>query len=57
MDKLETALRRYGQEPRVLILRIRDVLALDATALEAPDDLREKLAAKPRHLILRGPLT
>ena len=58
VDKLETALRRYGQdETRVLILRMRDVLALDATALEALDDLREKMAAKHRHLILCGPHT
>jgi len=58
VDKLETALRRYGhEEPRVLILRMRDVLALDATAMEALDDLREKLAAKQRHLILCGPHT
>lgn len=57
VDKLETALRRYGQEPEVLILRMRDVLALDATALEALDDLREKLVAKGRHLILCGPHT
>ncbi len=58
VDKLETALRRYGQnELQVLILRMRDVLALDATALEALDDLSEKLAAKQRHLILCGPHT
>ncbi len=58
VDKLETALRRYGRSDlQVLILRMRDVLALDATALEALDDLREKLAAKQRHLILCGPHT
>lgn len=58
VDKLETALRRYGRDDlQVLILRMRDVLALDATALEALDDLREKLAARNRHLILCGPHT
>jgi len=58
VDKLETALHRYGKDDlQVLILRMRDVLALDATALEALDDLREKLAAKQRHLILCGPHT
>ena len=42
-DKLETSLRRAGQLPDVLILRMRDVLALDATGLDALEDLMEKL--------------
>ena len=56
-DKLETALRRAGQEPEVLILRMRDVLTLDATGLDALEDLLEKLRVKNRHLILCGPHT
>jgi len=55
VDKLESALRRMGQEPDVLILRMRDVLALDATALEALEDLLDKLHQKKKHLILCGP--
>ncbi|MBI3416866.1 MAG: sodium-independent anion transporter [Verrucomicrobia bacterium] len=41
----------------MLILRLRDVLALDATGIEALEDLCEKLAAKKKHLILCGPHT
>jgi sulfate permease, SulP family len=56
-DKLETALKRAGQEPEVLILRMRKVLAMDATGLNALEDLYEKLHAKGRHLVLSGPHT
>jgi SulP family sulfate permease len=56
-DKLETALKRAGQEPEILILRMRKVLAMDATGLNALEDLYEKLHAKGKHLILSGPHT
>jgi SulP family sulfate permease len=56
-DKLETALKRARQEPRVLILRMRKVLAMDATGLNALEDLLDKLRAKGRHLVLSGPHT
>lgn len=54
-DKLETSLRRAGQLPDVLILRMRDVLAMDATGLDALEDLLEKLRKHGKHLILCGP--
>jgi SulP family sulfate permease len=54
-DKLETSLRRAGQLPEVLILRMRDVLALDATGLDALEDLLEKLRIKKKDLILCAP--
>lgn len=54
-DKLETSLRDAGQLPEVLILRMRDVLALDATGLEALEDLQEKLRRDRKNLILCGP--
>ena len=54
-DKLESALRDAGQLPEVLILRMRDVLALDATGLDALEDLYEKLRIKKKSLILCGP--
>jgi SulP family sulfate permease len=54
-DKLETALLDAGQLPEVLILRMRDVLALDATGLDALEDLMEKLRLKKKDLILCGP--
>jgi SulP family sulfate permease len=56
-DKLETALKRAGQEPDVLILRLRKVLAIDATGLNALEDLYEKLHARGKHLVLSGPHT
>jgi SulP family sulfate permease len=54
-DKLETALRGAGELPEVLILRMRDVLALDATGLDALEDLFEKLRKDKKELILCGP--
>jgi SulP family sulfate permease len=56
-DKLETALKRAGQEPEVLILRMRKVLAMDATGLNALEDLYERLRARRKQLVLSGPHT
>jgi SulP family sulfate permease len=56
-DKLETALKRAQQEPKILILRMRKVLAMDATGLNALEDLHEKLRHRHQHLILSGPHT
>lgn len=54
-DKLESSLRRAGQLPDVLILRMRDVLAIDATGLDALEDLMEKLRKHKKELVLCGP--
>jgi sulfate permease, SulP family len=54
-DKLETSLRGAGELPEVLILRMRDVLALDATGLDALEDLFEKLQKDKKELILCAP--
>ena len=56
-DKLETALQRAGQEPEILILRMRKVLAMDATGLNALEDLYEKLRRRGKSLVLSGPHT
>jgi len=56
-DKLETELNRTKQEPKVLILRMRKVLAMDATGLNALEDLHEKLHGKGGCLLLSGPHT
>ena len=56
-DKLESALKRLKQEPEVLILRMRKVVAMDATGLNALEDLCERLRAKGKHLILSAPHT
>jgi SulP family sulfate permease len=55
VDKLETALHRARQDPLILILRMRKVLAMDATGLNALEDLHEKLRAHGKSLILSGP--
>ncbi len=56
-DKLESALRREKSEPDVLILRMRKVMAIDATGLNALEDLYERLRQKGKHLILSAPHT
>jgi SulP family sulfate permease len=56
-DKLESALKRLKQEPDVLILRMRKVLAMDATGLNALEDLFERLRSHNKHLVLCGPHT
>lgn len=52
VDKLDDELKRARQEPDVLILRVRKVLAMDATGLQALEDLLVKLRAKGKYLIL-----
>jgi SulP family sulfate permease len=56
-DKLESALRREKREPDVLILRMRKVMAIDATGLNALEDLYERLRRKGKHLVLSAPHT
>jgi sulfate permease, SulP family len=56
-DKLESALERLKQEPDVLILRMRKVLAMDVTGLNALEDLYERLRSRNKHLVLSGPHT
>jgi SulP family sulfate permease len=56
-DKLESVLKREKQEPDVLILRMRKVVAMDATGLNALEDLYERLHRKGRHLVLSAPHT
>jgi SulP family sulfate permease len=57
VDKLDDELKRAKREPEVLILRVRKVLAIDATGLQALEDLHAKLRAKGKHLILSAPHT
>ena len=56
-DKLESALKRLKQEPEVLILRMRKVVAMDATGLNALEDLHRRLTRKGKHLVLSAPHT
>jgi sulfate permease, SulP family len=57
VDKLESVLKRVNQEPEVLILRMRKVVAMDATGLNALEDLYEKLRRRGKHLVLSAPHT
>jgi len=53
-DKLETALKRTRQKPRVLILRMHGVLAIDATGLNALEEIYEKLHRRGAYLLISG---
>jgi sulfate permease, SulP family len=55
VDKLESVLKREKREPAVLILRMRKIVAMDATGLNALEDLHERLRRKGKHLVLSGP--
>ncbi len=57
VDKLDDELKRAKREPDILILRVRKVLAIDATGLQALEDLHAKLRSKGKHLILSAPHT
>jgi SulP family sulfate permease len=48
------ALRRVEKSPKVLILRLREVLAIDATGLEALEELEEGNRRNGTVLVLSG---
>ncbi len=54
-DKLESSLQREKRESDVLILRMRKVLAMDATGLNALEDLTERLRRRGKQVILSAP--
>jgi len=54
VDKLETALKRTRQKPRVLILRMHSLLAIDATGINVLEEIYEKLHRHGGHLIISG---
>lgn len=54
VDQFKDALRRVEKTPKVLILRMRHVLALDATGLKALEDLWKKMKKDKSVLILSG---
>lgn len=57
VDKLESILQRNKAVPDVLILRMRKVVAMDATGLNALEALHDKLRRKGKHLVLSAPHT
>mgnify|MGYP000966259932 CR=1 FL=1 len=54
-DKLEATLKEAKSEPDILVLRMRHVLAMDATGINALEDLAEKMRHRGKHIILCGP--
>lgn len=53
-DKLESILVQMGETPKIAILRMRTVLAMDATALDVMDHLYEKLKSKNVIMMITG---
>ncbi|MFO7608388.1 MAG: sulfate permease [Candidatus Krumholzibacteriia bacterium] len=53
-DKFKTAINRIDRAPRVLILRLRHVPAIDATALHALEDVCVRSARSGTHVVLSG---
>jgi SulP family sulfate permease len=53
-EKMEDALQGAGKLPRVLILRMNLVPAMDATALNALENVRERLVSAGGTLVLSG---
>lgn len=56
-EKLENVLLHSHQEPKVLILRMQKVLAMDSTALNTLEHLHQKLHKRGIVLLLSGPHT
>ncbi|MBI5428963.1 MAG: sulfate permease [Nitrosomonadales bacterium] len=56
-DKLETILAETHNEPEVLILKMDEVISMDASALHKLEHLHGKLRKHGKHLILCGPHT
>ncbi len=54
-EKMEDALLRAGDLPRILILRMQLVPAMDATALNALESIVERMQAAGGTVILSGP--
>jgi SulP family sulfate permease len=54
-EKIDYAVRRSDQDMEVLILKMRQVLAMDATGLQRLEDIAEGLRRKGKHLVLAGP--
>ena len=56
-DKLEAILQQTHTEPEVLILKMHEVISMDASALHMLEHLHGKLQKNNKHLILCGPHT
>jgi sulfate permease, SulP family len=56
-EKLETALKTSRQEPEVLILEVSKAMAIDATGLNALENIHERLKGRGKQMVLCGPHT
>jgi SulP family sulfate permease len=56
-EKLDNIIRRSGGDTQVVILHLAAVTAMDATALNRIENLREKLHRHGKRLVLSGPPT
>ena len=56
-DKLEAILAETHTEPEVLILKMNEVISMDASALHTLEHMHGKLRKHGKHLILCGPHT
>jgi len=56
-DKLETVLAQQHNEPEVLILKMDEVISMDASALHVLQTLHRRLQKHGKHLILCAPHT
>lgn len=56
-DKLEAVLHQQHSEPDVLILKMDEVITLDASALHTLEGLHHKLRKRGKHLVISGPHT
>jgi sulfate permease, SulP family len=54
MDKLDVIRHRISELPRIVILRLRNMTAIDATGLRALEELADELHATERVLLLCG---
>jgi SulP family sulfate permease len=54
IDQFKDAIRQLEKPPKVLVVRIRNVLAIDATGMQALDDLLKKSRKDGTALILSG---
>ena len=55
-DKLEAAIRQAGELPPIVVLRLRNMTAIDATGMKAIQDVADSLRATGRTLLLCGAL-
>jgi len=56
-DKLEAILAKTHTEPDVLILKMQEVISMDASALHTLEHLHGKLRSHDKYLVLCGPHT